>query len=330
MRLAQSRFVTGAKDELATVDPYEITDGAVRNRASTLVNDFIDSTLGVLRNSPGIEDALALVKGITEGGLSVEEMQRRLDTLLGFSKSDFEALGEGIKQDIFRNLGIEADSTGGMQSRVYDNNVNISPDKAEQVRLISDVLKGLSNDESRIALIDLAAETALYSGILKESVKAGVPNAIEVVKENASDPLVVKKVAIEGIGSALTTGNLEAIESLQKEVSPKEILAVYPDICLRILQTYRFPLGQRPDYDAEHIRINTLLDSLDPQWPNNKRGEGPITRLHPFSRASYDAWLLFTSGSGERPYRAEMLVAKNYLRNNHEELLREQYPFAPL
>lgn len=332
MKLAQSRFVTGPRDDLAVVDAYEVTDGAIRNRAAVVVNDFIESTLGILRNSPGIEDIIALADGLMNGGISPEEIQQRLDALLGFSKSDFEALADNVKSDILSRMGVEADNTGGVQSRVYGNNVNISPEKAEQVRLITDVLKGLSDDESRVALIDLAAETALYSGILKESVDAGVDTGIEVVKEKASDPIVVKKAALEGIGSAINTGNVSAIEKLKEEVGSKEILSRYPDICLRILQTYRFPMGRLTDYDSEYSRITTLLTDLDPTWDQVTRNSEDITKLHPFSRASYDAWRLFTTASdaADRPLMAEMLVAKVYLRNSHEELLREQYPYAPL
>lgn len=329
MKLAQSRFVTGARDDLAAVDVYEVNDGAVRNRASTVANNFIGGALDILRNTPGVGEALDLIADFGSlGDLSQEELQRRLDAVLGLSRSDFRGLTDDLKRQIMDQLGLESRSDSGVQAIVFGNNVNISPQRANQVQLLTNVLKNMSDDESVIELIDMAAEVALYSGIVKESIDAGIPNSLDIVKDKTSDPTVTRNIALESMASALQSGNLAAMENLMKYVSPREVTSRYPDICLRILETYRFPLGKRPEMDSEYRRIVELLDTLDSNWATEQRDGKTITRLRVFSRASRDAVELFTSGGGERPYLAEMLISRNYYRNNIPELLREQYPFA--
>lgn|SRR5690554_1374154 len=61
-KLAESRFVTGPRDELAVVDVYEVTENAVRNRAESLLDDLTNRLAPLFTRAETCAQALCIFR----------------------------------------------------------------------------------------------------------------------------------------------------------------------------------------------------------------------------------------------------------------------------
>lgn len=187
-KLIESRFVTGPNDSLATSDVYEVTENAIRSRASGLSDDELSLLMGMLRIpfepiTEVLEPILDLISDI------LNWLQDRINDLLNLLPQSIKDLlgslggGEGSFDVIdsllgYASLGLAWDYDGEL--------IFINPEHADTYKAAQDAVRAArrrkgDNPNSITQAVDQGAETIVYTEFLKKLIGANLSQPIDEI-----------------------------------------------------------------------------------------------------------------------------------------------------
>jgi hypothetical protein len=276
-KLLESRFVGGPKDILAVADVYEITENALRTRASELIDGVLGKLLDLAKIPFDIFDNC--FKPIIDFFKAVFDfLKKRIAALLG-------ALPPGVAQSI-GDIKIDYDLLGYAKLDLFWDYANveipIKPGAVGTYNAVTALLnanRGTANAAPLSQAIDQTAEIAVFSQLVRDMLKNGLNPPIGEVLTGLTSDTVREAVAIRVFPDAINPRNSPG-------PGPTTLLDQNPN-------TYPLPTTEttlhRPDtiigdnFTGEKPG-STLLD-LNP-WGSDFRGEYPTS----------DAGDLYTAG----------------------------------
>ncbi len=329
-KLAETIFKTGPKDELLTVDVFGISDNSILNNLSNKLSSYAVSALEAFRKSTGLSTDLTKLFKKTDKGFSIDAsaLTDRVTKVLSGSSSLLRGLSDSLQSQLTQGVN-------GMAQQIY-NQVRVKVgDVARDLNLdgsisdargILELVNHITGDSRLSKFIDIGAEANMLSGIFREAIEMGIPEAVEALAEAAQDSPSADYALRGNIEVAVTMSDLDTTALMVDKLGINRVLADVPDAAQRLVSNYRLPPGtSNSELDAVYTKLSGVLDQLQPNWRSYDRNGQPVSDLSLFYNASPDARRLFAR---QPALQVEALIAAEYTPKSMLEQARAMYPKA--
>jgi len=331
--LAPTTLSIGSTDDVLVKSSSEVTSTTDNTSVKDMLVGLKDETVDALRKTPKLASQLTkLVVDAKTGRLNATNALSRLNSVFGNKGGIIDKLSTKTVSVMSDTLGMDPklakrvmttvkDVAGGKTSLLgYSANVTSSQG-------LVNTIQRLLGDKDIIGYVDLDAEASLLSGLLKEAVKAGIPQSVDILLKEATSPETKRRVISENVYAIVFSGNLTTVEKLTTHMTPEQIRAQYPHFARDFLAQFALTPADTVDKYAEiKQRIITLFTRVDANWDKSLRDEVWIASLAPFTKASEDATTIFNTSP---PYRAALVLAKNYPSYEIKSWIKKHYPYFP-
>lgn len=332
--LAPTSVSMPADQKLLVKDVYEVEGGQGNTSVVDVLKDVGSDITKSIRTTPGVATRIAQ--------MAVEAKTGRLTTAGALMKVGQLLGGRQLNDKLSNKLVSGISNTFGMDPRLTDHVMTVVKDSlgnqsrtynqrgmgGESATSLVSMLQRVLGDHELIGSLDLGAEAAMIGELLNQSVRAGIPSAVDALLRSAADDNQRRYIVTRNISPILFSGDIATMEAVLNHVSPSSVASLRPNFSTEFLANFKLPVNTRKD---EHLsyktRIITLLDRINPNWPVGLRNGIPMYTLEPFSRASRDSKVVFAAS---RDYSMQMLVAEKFTAKTVQSLIKGQYPYFPI
>lgn len=325
-KIAETMFSGGPRDELLTVDVYQLKDNTIRTKVADMLNSSRNNLISTLQSSINTPNILTKLVTVDGGKISFnkKELLDRLSTIAPGLKGSLREMGDGLQAKVLDSFGVDGFHVNQLKMLVNGGFSDIDISELGNAKDIAEIMTTVAGTDAIVKLFDVEAEAALFGTILRESIRLGVPDLIDLVKEQSSSPVVFERVQLQSIETALQTGNLTTLEAIYRDLGPGKMLARVPRFATLLLQNYRFGRNNRSsDYATLSSRLVELADNVQPGWNETLRHGTPVINLEPYSKASRDATTLLMLSED---HRITTMVAKQYPPRSLVSIAKTMYP----
>lgn len=270
-KLAQTVFQTGPSDELAAHDVYK-SDG---NAIITSVQVMNEVSSSLTMGSQAVQQAAKEFSSIVEAGkefiVDKAALADRLNQAAGEFASEFRELAGDIKEGISTAMGVAGKvmtTVNGVKAMV--NNFDI--------RNLSSV-GALINKVAQIdafKLIDTKAIESIYTGVIAQATKLGIPNAFGAIADTIGSAVALTNVVRTILPGVIKSSDIGALESIANSKAAKLVSIVDPSFTRRLTGNYQAPKrGMQANTRGEFSRISQSFAKISPSW-NKKTRSGDV------------------------------------------------------
>lgn len=331
--LAPTTLSIGATDSVKVKDVNTVTGATDNTSVKDMLIGLKDETVDALRKTPRLAASLTkLVIDAKNGNLNAGNAVSRLSSVFGQRGGILDKLSTKTTQVMADTLGMSpalanrvmmtVKGVVGGSTSVLGYSKNIGGAQG-----LIGVIQRLLGDKDILKYVDLEAEASLLSGLLGEAVKAGIPQAVDVLMRETTSEATKRRVISENIYAVVFSGNLDTVEKLTAYMTPAQIKAKYPNFARDFLAQYALtPADVSASYADIKTRVIDLFTKIDPNWDKTLRNGVWISALAPFSKASEDAKKVFNVTP---LYRSALVLAKNFPSVDIKTWIKKNYAYFP-
>lgn len=329
-KLAEALFVTGPADDLLVKDVYQLKDAAVQTRVADILSEGSQHLKTALTQNGAVADLASVLEKGTKGiTVNKEALTERLMQLSAGVRGQLRTLGTDLGDKVLGRFGTSVEAVQKLRVQIGDAVANLKNlDDLNSAKGIMGLLGELSGDPEFAKHFDLEAEFALFSGILNEAIRLGIPDAIDFLRAQSHDPEVTRQILLNSVPSLLMQANLADLNKVLDEVGREALLIHYPTLLTDIVSRYWFPDGlEKHQYPEQLALLSTVLGKIDPDWYRTRRNGEWITNLHVYSQGSVDCRTLWSLST---EHREPALFAREYPPTSILALAKRDFPHVPL
>lgn len=176
--------------------------------------------------------------------------------------------------------------------------------------------------------VDIQAEIALVSSIVKDAMSFGIPELVTEAKNFVSNLGYLKSTIVSQFNLPISRGDINTLYSSTRIIDGSSVLTQIPTAVPDILRYYKFPrpfdFNKMAEYEKQLV---DTLSAINPKWDVDRLGKEEVISLHAFQTLSSDAKMLFMSSS---KYKEVCIMANSYTTKTLPSLAREFYPYLRL
>lgn len=332
--LAPTTLSIGSTDKVLEKSASEVTSAADNTSIKDMLVGLKDETVDALRKTPKLASQLTkLVVDAKTGKLNATNALSRLSSVFGNKGGIIDKLSTKTVSVMSDTLGMDPklskrvmmtvkDVATGRNTSILGYSANVSSSQG-----LVNTIQRLLGDKDVIGYVDLDAEASLLSGLLKEAVKAGIPQSVDILLKEATSEETKRRVISENVYAVVFSGNLNTVEKLTTHMTPEQIRAQYPHFARDFLAQFALtPADTVAEYANIKTRIITLFNQIDVHWDKSLRDGAWVPALAPFSKASEDATTIFNTSP---TYRSALVLAKNFPSIEIKSWIKKHYAFFP-
>lgn len=316
-------------------DRYGRTPQQILSKIQSNSNLQIDNFMSLLGKSEKLFGGLVKIADKLGFKLpeSISNLSNRLSPFIKQSIASVHEFSAKIKDNALSALS----AIGGGDLAKYAKSLTYMGDKVINLINTSDFssVSGLLAAGEKIFgkeflgnFIDIQAEIALISSIVKEAMSWGIPELINEAKNFVSNLGHLKSTIASQFGIPIKRGDIDTLYFSSKILDGKAILLKYPTAIEDILKNYKLP---RP-FDFEKLseyetRLVDTLTAINPKWDKDIVGGEEVISLRPFQYLGLGARTIFMASE---KYKDVCIVANTYRTKPLPNLVRENYPYLKL
>lgn len=324
-RIAKTTFSGAPTDNLEAVDVYGAVTTETRNSFITKVDEFGDNVLATIgRQQSALKDVtdIALGKGIDDP----KAAQRRLEGVLSGSRASLTQISDTLQDSMLQTLGVDNRNTQQVKAVINNTATKIQSGSVTDARGVADILDDVTNTQGLVTVLDVEAQASVFSGMLQEVNRWGVPDTIDQVMDSIDDPDVKREVVRRSAHTVRQSTDIDTLERYvdQGPMVVNTLLSEVPDMAQQTLSQYQFPSETTPgDYATRLTQLVKVMDAFQSNWWQRDFAGQSATNLAVINTASDDALTLLRS---DTTYRDAALIAGQYPKAQVKEVLRDFYP----
>lgn len=322
---------TGPKDNLLVTDTYGVSDNGILNNLGDKLTGFAREKFDELRRSPSlVTDLTSMVfSGGKNWSISKDNLIDRVVGTLGGRTGILNGLSDTLRSSLTNGTGLPADIYDTAVMIIRGETRNFNAGDVQSARDMYGLLNQITRGDQLGGFFDIGSESALMSGVMREAIALGVPDAISVLVENAQADEVAYNALYANMLVAVENSDLDTINLMIEKVGVNAFLAQIPNAVPLLLSSYELPVGSNSDdYDTEWEALQTVLASLRPNWHRVQRDGTWVNVLTAYSEVSDDARKLLLR---EDEHMVATLIGSTYAgRPDVIDELQRMYPLVPL
>lgn len=330
-KLVQGFLETGPKDNTLVTDVYGVSDNNILNGLSEKLTGFAKDSFNELRQSPSlVTDLVSMVSsGKTNWSLSKEGLADRIVGALGGRTGLIDNLSSSLKGTILNATGLPENIYDTAVTLLGSNRVSFNAGQMGSAREVFSLINQITNSNEMKGFFDIGSESSLMSSVMREAIMLGVPDAIDVLVDNAKDDRIAYNALYANMQVAVENSDLDAINLMIVKVGVNAFLAQVPDAVPLLLASYELPVGTTTEnYDNELDALKEVLSSLRPNWGKVERDGEMVFDLTAFATISDDARKLLLR---DPLLQVPVLIGNTYAdRQKMADKLQQMYPLVPL
>lgn len=337
-KVAASVYETGPRDSTVPVDNFGRRAVSYINQQAAGVRGAFDGFFNNFKILGAAKETIAEIGQIASDALrEVEDSKREIEAYTGLNLSSLGALKDSLSDAAVVTM---SNITGvDIESAIRDGEdiIRICEDAdLSSVNGILSTTNKLMGNDLFDNIVDMRAETAIWSGLLQQAARLGMVDLYDVYWDEIykNDSMYGSNYgpysASMSFRDVVQNGDLIMMNKLIDSTGGPMLLNQYPEAMMDFLQNYRLPYGKGPeDYPELRKDITDTFARLDPEWFDITINELPTTRLDAFTRANNVAKAVFTQNStdADRPMVIAACIADSYPRQDAAMLLNSFYPY---
>lgn len=327
-KLAPTLFSAGAKDELMTVDVLGISDSSIINNLTGKLSGFAQSAFESLRKNPGmLTDLTSMIRNDGSGfSFDADSLKERVMSSFTGSQSLMRGLSTNLQTALTQGVGIDNALYSQVEGTVNGVIQSFQSGNFSDARGIFNLVNQLTGNSQLAQFFDVGAEANLLSGIFREAIQMGVPDAIDSLIEKSKSSTAADYALRGNIEVAVSFSDLQTTATMIERLGVNRVLADVPDAPERLVASFTIPTGTTAaQYPALYTELAGILDQLRPGWATYDRGGTPISDLSLFSKASPDAITLFKT---QPTLLVAATIASSYPAVDMKVQAKQMYPYA--
>lgn len=328
-KIVQGFLSNGPKAETLVTDVFGVSDNNILNGLGEKVTGFAKDAFNDIRKSPGlVTDLTAMVKsGGKNWSVTKEGLADRVMSSLGGKRGLVNNLAGTFKSSLVGGLGLPDDIYDAVVVTIGNKTSNFKGE-VNNARQVFSLINQVTNSTQLTGFFDVGSESALMSSVMGEAIALGVPDAIEVLVENAKDDQIAYNALFANMQVAVENSDLDTILLMLDKVGVNTFKAQVPNAATLLLSNYELPVGTTVEaYDSELAALKLALTALDDKWNLTQRGDEWIMDLTPFAEISGDARTLFMR---DDELMVASMIGPQYSQIKLTDELKQMYPLAPI
>lgn len=277
--LAKSNFLAGVQEELIAIDVYGKNDASVVNKIQDVAQLFDVDLTNILKGGQFVEKDFPIIEDVSEGLLNINK-DNLVTRIAGVSSSIGSAL-QSVKAGIENQLS-NVQALGDVYSKVNGIISKIQNADLTDINSLTKLVSDVTGDSRLLEVVDKAAETGLYVGIIKEAASKGIPDALGAVVDTIKDQEVLNGVIKNILPSTINTSDVRMLASIVDSDISKISELFDKNYLKKFINDYSFGKGFN---DNEEIKAFTLLketlDIADSLWSKKSIIEDSIESIIP-------------------------------------------------
>jgi hypothetical protein len=329
-KIAPGFLQNGPKDDTLVTDPYGVSDNNILNSLGEKISGFAQDMFGELRSSPSLVSDLTSM--LTNGGnfaISKEGLADRVLGALGGQSGLIRNLSDQLKGSIVNGMGLPEGIYDTAISLIGGQSSSINVGSINSAKEIFSLISTITRSNELGGLFDVGGESSLLAGVMREAIALGVPDAIDVLIENAKHDDIAYNALYANMQVAVDYSDLDTINTMIERVGVNAFLGQCPDAVQRLLSSYELPVGtSSANYDNEWAALETVLNTLKPGWGKVDRDGALVNDLTFYANVSGDARKLMLRVND---HLVPVLIGSTYPdKRDMISELRTMYPLVPL
>lgn len=326
-RLVDSVFTAGPQDKLDAVDVYGVKSSSLINTALQAAQSFGEDVLGMFRRSSGLLPNLANVLSLSSSGLNINggNLTNRIINSLGGSTGVINGLSASLKDTLVNTAGLDPNIYNQAVAVVGNITMSLETNQLSDARGVFDLINRVTGQSGLAQFFDVGAEANLISGLTGELIQLGVPDAIDVLVQNAKQSKAAEAALLGNVMGAIQKSDMKTIQLMINKLGVGGVLAKVPNAAYLILTFYQIPSGSKSsDYSGLLTTMVGIVSTLKPDWNTYTRNGVTVDNLAPFTYASKDALTLFKQSP---TYAAAATIAPTYPAVDLVKYAKQTYPY---
>lgn len=322
---------TGPKDDLLVTDVYGVSDGGILNALGDKIGGFAQDAFGSLRKSPNLLSDLTsmIASGGQNWAISKENLISRVVGTLGGRSGIIDNLAGGLRDTIINGTGLPPSIYDTAVAMIGGQGTRFNAGNIESARDVFGLINQITNGARMEGFTDIGSESSLMAGIMREAIALGVPDAIDVLVENARNDEVAYNALYANMVVAVEHSDLDSIQIMINKIGVNAFLAQVPNAVPLLLSSYELPIGTMDEeYETELLALEAVLGALRPNWYQVKRGAVFVNDLTAYADLSADARKLLLR---REEHQVAAIIGSTYSgRPDMVDELQRMYPLAPI
>lgn len=293
MSFIPNTFFSGTGgDDLLTKDVHSIeqNNGTI-NSVYKAAKEALGDVTSALMDRPGALVDLARIVSNGPSYYSKADVFSRVAGVLGAGTSTGLGKLSGQMQDtLFGALGVNKESAQSLKLKFGDVERIFAYGDVSDARNQLELLSVFAGDSTLAKLFDLEAESAWVSTIINGAVEMGIPEILDIARNNSSDQYVWKTAYAESADRVFQSGNLSMIDTLIEGLTSEGAQGACPNGAQYILSNYRFDPGVEPDsYPTLLAKLLSTLNNYSAVWDTYNRNGVEVVDLMAYRNISEDS-----------------------------------------
>lgn len=324
-KVANTFFEAGPKDDLLTVDVYELTDNSPKNNLLDKVNNIALGVIDNIRNDPNtLNNIKSVLTSEASENLTQEEVVNALIDNVGELRGPLKDVSGPLLELLTTNYNEEDFSKNDVLIMMAEGVKEYSGEGSKDLNSFMGLLEAKTGGSSTIEIVDLTIETIITSSLFSNALELGLPSVARDILETVKDPLIAVLTIRKTLKDILKQGDIDSLTLALEQLGGGRLKAEDPNIINNFLRNYRHPKKlKRNEYQSHIEKILNVFNKIDPHWNTVLRGNERISSLTPFMSASKDAIELFSTDSR---FSLQTTVSQGYRPINQKVIVKGLYP----
>jgi hypothetical protein len=297
-RGASTSFSGLGTDTVLAQDIYDVKE-------STTLNSVFESAKGGAKdsvkylnaNKAGARNLLNTALELKSGSITPVSALGRLG--VGLNSGTFLKIKNGaggLLDKVTNGLGISPDITNRIKVGIGGAFTYILNNDVTQPQSSFDLMKSLLGEPELLQFFDIEAETTLLTGMFDSAVEFGMYDLIDFTKRSGQYDERSFNYAVLGASStAITGGDIDAIEMMLNHVSAEDVLGQNPDVIKDLLRNYTLRPSITPDlYPGKLTQLKSVFERIDQNWYQSRLNNEWVVNYDTMSTVSEDATKLLS------------------------------------
>lgn len=267
-QLAQTTFSTGPDDSLAVIDGYEKDSSSVVTNIPNLEELQTNQQAQDFIPDESVLEELRIIEGSNNGELEL----------------DPEALKEGILSSSTGVMGSFKSLDPSMQKKLLEvsgaNKIKTTIDGVDRmitngdyksIKGLANMIKGISNCEFPIKILDLAGLIALATNLIKESSRLGVGDSYGAFINCLNNLAATSGITRNLVPYVSKNGDVDLLKAIADGPHRSEVKTYSPNFVKDFTKQFKLPPNIKQTAMAGLLGSTTSsFSKIDPEW--NKKG----------------------------------------------------------
>lgn len=338
VQLATPTFLSGPQDDLASVDVYDQKSLEVINSIQDLQDEqelsLYDSLRGGAAGAMDTDTILQSYSGAGELVVNKDNLIKRLSatssSVLSGIRNISNQVAGAINKAIPGNAPLLA-KVGTIVKQVQSTNLH-------SLASIGGTIANLTGNPQLFSLQDQGAQIGLYSGLVQEASRLGIPNSFGELMAAVENPYILRQVALQALPTIVGTSDIHSLGAMAEQLARGNVKHMLPQVVQQFASSFQ-RTTVLPAHEQKHEwgQIQDTFDDIDPDWRTCRRelDDGTteeVLSLHNLSSASEELRQSCTMNAlvSEDPDEQLLVLANVFDPVTVDEHLGQEFPQTDL